>query len=387
MGLADLPRAAVVAIGVLIALTIAGLAVYWPDGSTDAKLSDSLRPPIFTAEVVGIKLEECQIPQDQKCRRVEVRLDEGPDAGETSSFPTGDTPAEPDFALGDKVRLAGTGPEAAAQGLDPYAFADYERRAPMLWLVIGFSLVVVLFGRLRGFLSLVGLGASIAVITFFLIPAILDGRAPLPVAIVAALAVMLLTLSLAHGVGPKSVAAALGTSASLLLTAALALAFTNLANITGFSSEEAVLLQGAVDRISLQGLVLAGMVIGALGVLDDVTVSQASAVLALRRADPALDFRRLYRAAIDVGRDHVAATVNTLVLAYVGASLPVLLIFSVGDTPFGDAVNREAVSEQIIGTLVGSIGLIAAVPFTTAVAAWLATRMDRIPAEPHAHAH
>jgi uncharacterized membrane protein len=136
--------------------------------------------------------------------------------------------------------------------------------------------------------------------------------------------------------------------------------------------------------------VRAGMVIGALGVLDDVTVSQASAVMALRRANPAQTARQLYHGALAVGRDHVAATVNTLVLAYAGASLPVLLLFSVGDTPFSEAVNNEAVAANIVATLVGSIGLIAAVPLTTGLAALLAVHLspDELETEGHAgHAH
>ena len=387
MRLAVLPRTPLIAVGLLIAATILGLVFYWPDRTSEAELAPSLRGATYEAEVVGVALTECEIPQPNSCRRVEVRLSEGPEAGEATSFPTSDSPAEPDFEPGDRIRLTRADDAGVeGQGLDRYSFVDYERRAPMLTLLLIFAGVIVIFGRLRGLLSLVGLGASIGVITAFLIPAILAGRPSVPVAIVAALAVMFLTLALAHGVGPKTVAAALGTSASLLLTAGLAITFTNLANITGFSSEEAVLLQGAEEGISLQGLVLAGMVVGALGVLDDVTVSQASAVMALRRANPALSARRLYREAIEIGRDHVAATVNTLVLAYVGASLPILLVFSVGDTPFGEAVNREAVSEQVVGTLVGSIGLIAAVPLTTAVAAWLAVRMTALPAEdPHVH--
>jgi len=199
---------------------------------------------------------------------------------------------------------------------------------------------------------------------------------------------MFATMALAHGVGPKSVAAALGTTAALLLTAGLAILFTELANITGFSSEEATLLQGIAGELSLEGLVLAGIVIAALGVLDDLTISQASSVMALRRANPTHGARDLYRAAIAIGRDHVAATVNTLVLAYVGASLPVLLVFSVGGIPFADAINREAVSQQVIGTLVGSIGLIAAVPLTTAIAAALASRVVPDAADAgHGHAH
>ena len=386
MTFSGVPALALAIVAALILATLAGLAAMWPTGSLDDELPEGLRTATVTAEIVGVRSVSCQVPQTTGCLRIESRLTAGAEAGSTVTFSAGGTPGQPQFDVGDRVRLARNAPEAAAQGLDPYSFSDYERRSPMLWLLGGFAMIVLVFGRLRGALALIGLAASVAVITMFLIPSMLDGHPPLLVALTAASAVMFVTLALAHGVGPKSLAAALGTAASLLLTAALAVLFVELANITGFSSEEVLLLQDAADRVSIQGLVLAGMVIGALGVLDDVTVSQASTVLALRRADPTLRLRELYRSAIEVGRDHVAATVNTLVLAYVGASLPVLLVFSVGDLPFGDAINREAVSEQIIGTLVGSIGLIAAVPLTTAVAALLATRMTRLPA-PDAHGH
>lgn len=386
MSATGLPSAALAVVATLIVATLVGLVALWPSGAIDDELPQGLRPETVTAEIVGVRAVECQVPETAGCLRIEAELTGGTDAGRTVTFSAGGTAGEPQFEPGDDVRLARNAPEAEAQGLDPYAFSDYERRSPMLWLLGAFAVIVVVFGRLRGALALTGLAASVAVITLFLIPSMLDGNPPLLVALTAASAVMFITLALAHGIGPKSLAAALGTAASLLLTAALAVLFVELANITGFSSEEVLLLQDSADRVSVQGLVLAGMVIGALGVLDDVTVSQASTVLALRRADPGLRLRELYRAAIEVGRDHVAATVNTLVLAYVGASLPVLLVFGVGDTPVGDAINREAVSEQVIGTLVGSIGLIAAVPLTTAVAAVLATRMTRLP-EPDAHAH
>jgi uncharacterized membrane protein len=200
--------------------------------------------------------------------------------------------------------------------------------------------------------------------------------------------VMLVTIPLTHGLGAKALAACLGTTLSLLLTAGLASAFTDLAHLSGISSEETAFLGATGIVPSLSGLLLAGMVIGALGVLDDLTVSQASTVMALRRANPALRLGRLVREAMAVGHDHIAATVNTLVLAYAGASLPVLLIFGVGDTPFADAVNTEAVAEQIVGTLVGSIGLIAAVPLTTVLAALLARELpERALRDQHAHPH
>jgi uncharacterized membrane protein len=367
-----------------------GLVVLWPDGSSDLELDESLRPPTYDGEVVGLEPVRCQSPEAEGCVRVRAQLLGGPDEGRTTEFAAGESTSDPDFAKGDRVRLARNEvPEGSPPGIDPYSFSDYDRRAPMLWLLLGFAAVVVVFGRLRGLLSLIGLGVSVAVIAAFIVPAILDGTSPLAVALVGSMAVMFATMGLAHGVGPKSVAAALGTAAALLLTAGLAILFTELANITGFSSEEATLLQGVAGELSLEGLVLAGIVIAALGVLDDLTISQASSVMALRRANPAHGVRDLYRGAIAIGRDHVAATVNTLVLAYVGASLPVLLVFSVGGIPFADAINREAVSQQVIGTLVGSIGLIAAVPLTTAIAAALATRgaIDLTAEADHHHVH
>ena len=256
----------------------------------------------------------------------------------------------------------------------------------MLILAGLFALVVVVFARWRGALSLAGLVISLALVLVFVVPAILDGSPPLLVAIVGAMAIALITIPLAHGWGPKSLAAVLGSAVSLILTALLAVLFTNLTHLTGLSSEEAIFLQIGDAGVSLQGLLLAGIVIGALGVLDDVTISQASTVLALRRANPGLRARGLFALALDVGRDHVSATVNTLVLAYVGAALPILLLFSAADLGVGNALNLEVVAKEVVATLVGSIGLIAAVPITTGLAVLLALSVepDRLDAG-HAH--
>jgi uncharacterized membrane protein len=259
----------------------------------------------------------------------------------------------------------------------------------MLWLALIFVAAVLLLGRLRGALSLVGLAVSLALVLVFVVPSILDGNSPLAVAVTGALAIALVTIPLAHGLGAKSMAALLGTAASLLLTAALAVLFTGLTHLTGLSSEEAIFLQLGQSDLSLEGLLLAGIVIGALGVLDDVTISQASTVLALRRANPRLGFAELFGRALQVGRDHVSATVNTLVLAYVGASLPALLLFSAADLGVTEVVNFEIVAKEVVATLVGSIGLVAAVPITTALAALLALREDpeRLAGAEPAHAH
>jgi len=245
----------------------------------------------------------------------------------------------------------------------------------MLWLTVAFVVLLLLTGRFNGLRALIGLAASLAVLLKFVIPSILDGHSPLAVALIGSFGVLLATIPVSYGIGAKAIAAWLGTAVSLLLAVELADQFTRLAHLTGASSEEAVFLSTSASRLSLQGLLLAGMVVGALGVLADLTVSQASTVIALRRANPSLGFGGLFRGALDVGHDHIAATVNTLVFAYAGASLPVLLIFSIGGTTFTDAVNSEAVAEEVIAALIGSIGLIASMPITTALAALLAVRV------------
>jgi uncharacterized membrane protein len=368
-------RAFSVVVALLAVATAIAMIALWP-GDVDAPVSEGLAAETERAEVTSVTYEACPPPQTGQCGTAEVRLESGPDNGEVVSLTLGGAGLEPELGPGDDVRVARA--EAGPTPDPTYTLTDFERRSPLLWLAVVFAALVVLFGRLRGALSLVGLAISLAVVVGFIVPAILDGTAPLPVAIVGSLAIMLATVSLAHGIGPKSLAAMLGTAVSLALVALLALAFTNLAHITGLASEEAaILLQGGAD-VSLEGLLLAGIVIAALGVLDDVTVSQASTVLALRAANPGQGFRELYAGALRVGRDHVSATVNTLVLAYVGASLPLLLIFSSGEIGLVDALSTELIAKEVVGTLVGSIGLIAAVPITTALAAVLAT--DR-PAE------
>jgi uncharacterized membrane protein len=364
------------AIAIALAVgTAIGLAILWP-GDAEVRIGAGLAVDTEDAEVVSVEETLCPGFTQQRCQRVTARLESGPDSGREVRLQLGAAGGlDPDVDPGDGIKVAEApepppgAPPVAGAG---YSLVDFQRGTPMTVLALVFVAVVLLFARLRGALSLLGLGFSLAVVLVFVVPAILDGESPLAVAVVGALAVALVTIPLAHGLGPKSLAAVLGTAASLLLTALLALVFTEAAHLTGFSSEEATFLQLSGADLSLEGLLLAGMVIGALGVLDDVTVSQASTVLALRGAGPGLGFRELFTRALRVGRDHVSATVNTLVLAYVGASLPVLLIFSSADIGLGDALNLEVVAKEVVATLVGSIGLIAAVPVTTALAALLA---------------
>jgi uncharacterized membrane protein len=207
------------------------------------------------------------------------------------------------------------------------------------------------------------------VLILFVMPAILEGTNPLAVAIVGAAVIMFVNLYLAHGFNARTTTAILGTMASLAVTALLAFLFVEFGRFTGFGSEEALFLQLSADQINLQGLLLGGIIIGTLGVLDDVTITQASAVWELHVANPTYAFGDLYRSAIRIGRDHIASTVNTLVLAYAGASLPLLILFTVSQRRLDQVLNSEVVAEEIVRTLVGSIGLVASVPLTTALAA------------------
>ncbi|HEX2129525.1 MAG TPA: YibE/F family protein, partial [Solirubrobacterales bacterium] len=213
-----------VTVGAIALATLAALIVLWP-GETEAELAAGLAAPTERAEVNSVTYAECPPPQPGTCGEAEVRIESGADEGDTATLNLGGGALAPELAVGDAIRVSRT--EAPPADLAPgtttgapppaYNFVDFERRAPMLWLAVAFAALVVLFGRLRGALSLLGLAASLALVVVFIVPAILDGTEPLAVAIVGSLAVMLVTISLAHGLGPKSLAAMLGTSVSLLL--------------------------------------------------------------------------------------------------------------------------------------------------------------------------
>ena len=378
------------AFGVLAVATAIGMIALWPDERTVEPAQKLNAPKTERAEIVSLRNVPCTTPGATLCIRVGIRLETGPKQGRQASF--GFAGRDVRFAVGDQIRVyeqrLPQGAQIGGVALDPYQFSDFERGRPLVLLAAIFVGLVLVTARWKGARAIVGLGASLLVIVFFVVPAILNGESPQGVALVGSLAVMLLTIGLAHGIGPKSIAACLGTASALLLTLFLADLFVEAAHLSGLASEEAVYLNASVETVSVRGLLLAGMVIAALGVLDDLTVTQASTVLALRRANPAFGFGELYRRAVDVGHDHIAATVNTLVLAYAGAALPVLLVFSLASTPFREAVGFEIVAGEVVAMLVGSIGLIAAVPLTTALAALLALRLrPGDVGDVHAHAH
>jgi uncharacterized membrane protein len=387
-----LVKVLLLALALAAATALIGLVTLWPEGARAVDVAGS-RQQIERATVEAVRRIECRAPGRFECMRVTVRLRSGPDESELARFTVGETTSDVRLSVGDRIRVyrlvLPEGAQVLGRPVDRYGFSDYERQRPLALLTVLFCGLVIVTGRLRGLRALVGLALSLLIVIEFLVPAILDGRSAVGVALVAALAIMFVTIPLAHGLGAKGIAAMLGTTAALGLTALLASFAVDAVQLTGISSDESAYLRAVAGTISLQGLLLAGMIIGALGVLDDLTVSQASTVIALRRANPALGTRRLIRTALDVGHDHIAATVNTLVLAYAGASLPVLLVFSIGGTSFGDALNSEVVAAEVVAMIVGSIGLIAAVPITTALAALVADRLppDVLRAESSAHAH
>ncbi|NHD17517.1 MULTISPECIES: YibE/F family protein [Actinopolyspora] len=318
------------------------------------------------------------------CLRLRIELRNGPAAGATIEQNVPVEPTTPEFDVDDEVVLAYSG-TAPRQGTS-YQIVDYQRGHWMLLLFGLFAGAVVVLGRWKGVASLLALGAAFAVIAGFVLPSILAGRNPLQVAVVGAGLIMFFVLYSTHGFSARTSTAVLGTLSSLALIGLLSSVFAALTQLTGLDDSTSALVGALGHGIDARGLLLAGIVIGALGVLDDVTVTQTSAVWELHRANPDLRWRQLYSAALRIGRDHVASSVNTLVLAYAGTALPLLLTYSLSGRSFVDIVTTQDVAQEVVRTLAGSLGLIAAVPLTTAIAALIVMR-EKPSAAPGGRAH
>lgn len=251
----------------------------------------------------------------------------------------------------------------------PYSIIDHQRGTELWLLFAAFALAVIAFGRWRGVRALAGLAVTFGVLLLFVIPAILAGEPPLLVAIVGSAAIMLVVLYLTHGLATSTSMAVLGTLASLVLTGVLSAVAVGGLHLTGASDEQTTYLS-SMHQLNLQGLLLAGILIGSLGVLDDVTITQAVTVTELSRANPSYGFRQLYRAATRVGRSHIASVINTIILAYAGASLPLLIIIAADSQPLSQVLTAPIIAQELVRSAVGTIGLIAAVPITTALAAY-----------------
>jgi uncharacterized membrane protein len=374
-------RVMLAVVGMIALAVLAGAVALWPRGGlarpATAGQADSTRFVSATlTKVVRLDCEEADpgVP-GSICIKASARLAGGRQVTFDTTDPTGGM-----FRAGQRVQLA----VAEQPGQPPtYYIQDLERGRPMLVLAALFVGAVIAFGRWQGIRSLVGLALSFLVIVGFVVPAILRGHSPVLVAVTGAMAIMLLSLYLSHGIGPKTTAAVVGTALALGLTAALAIAFVAATSLTGLTDQEATDASFAVGGLSLRGLLLAGIIIGGLGVLDDVTMSQASLVTELHHANPTSGMAALVGGALRVGRDHIAATVNTLFLAYAGAALPLLIVFVTGTDSLGTVATTELVAVEIVRALCGSVGLIAAVPLTTVLAALVVTE-EAPEFQPHA---
>jgi len=375
----DVDRLLVAVIAPLALATVVGLVVLWPDGDRPRGPGVVGEPvELVDATVEAVRPTACGPgTRATGCAVAEIRIEDGIDAGATATLDLVPGPGQPDLAPGDAIVV---GRASDPQLGTSYYFSDFQRRAPLVVLGVLFAVVVVAVGRLRGLAALVGVAVSVALVVTFVLPALLEGSSPLAVSIVGSAAIMFVLLYLAHGVTAMTTAALVGTLASLALTGLLAGIFVEAAHLVSGGSEEATLLQFNVGQVNLQGLLLGSIIIGSLGVLNDVTVTQASAVWQLREADPAMGAGAVYRSAMRIGRDHIASAVDTLVLAYAGASLPLLLLFSLAENPVGEVLSGELVASELVRTLVGSIGLALSVPVTTGIAAFVVTRRPPAPA-------
>ncbi len=268
------------------------------------------------------------------------------------------------------------GTQQMADGGLEYVIADVYRLPTLLFLTAALFALVIWIGRTRGLAALLGMVLSLVVLVKGIVPALLAGNDPVLVAIVGSVFVAAFTIYLSHGWSLKSHMAFGSLVATLLAVLVLSVSSVHAAQLVGLGSEEAYFLQfGPAGQVNLQGLLLAGIMLGALGVLDDSIVSQISVVKELKAAQPKLKFEDLYWRGLEVGRDHVASLVNTLVLAYAGANLPLFLLFYLNtQSPIWVTLNSDVIAEEFMRTVIGSIGLVAAVPLTTVLAAFVFTK-------------
>ncbi|MFI6842464.1 YibE/F family protein [Nonomuraea africana] len=391
---------ATVAVIVPLALaTLIALIWMWPAERKEPAQTSQPQAGVqrLTGTVTAITLKRCPkepplegapqgepVPPDPAtCGDAQVELTSGPHTGETiiTQLPSG--PGAQRFAVGDDIRLIYS-PEPVLE-VSPYQISDHDRSSPLWLMAAAFVLAVVAFGRWRGLTALVGLAITFVLLLAFVIPAILAGQPPLLVAIIGAAAIMFSVLYLTHGFTITTSMAIFGTVASLTLTGLLSYAAIDLVQLNGITDESSFYLDTSY-RINTEGLLLASILIGSLGVLDDVTVTQAVTVAELAHANPGYRFGQLYRAAARVGRAHIASVINTIILAYAGASLPLLLLISVGDQGLGEIVTNPVLAQEIVRSVVGTLGLIAAVPITTALAALAGIRATRGGDDDHAAA-
>lgn len=364
----------VASVAALAILTVVGVVLLWPDGSGQQAVADAANEVGFvservTADVTEVSDARCTFSSDDApsiCRTFTLELTSGENSGTEIVLPEFSLEFEqnvPPLSVGDATVL---GYEPTT---DTYSYLDQDRRGSLVVLAVLFGVVVVALGRLRGLLALAGMAITVVVLVAFIAPAVLDGNDPVSVAVVGAAVIAFVSLYLTHGISPTTSVALLSTLGALAITLVLSQVFFSLAGFTGLASEEALIIPLLSTEIDLAALLLGGAILGALGALDDVTVTQVATVTEIHHQRPDLSARGLFSAGVRVGREHIASTVNTLLLAYAGAGIPIILLFAASDQSLSLVANSEVVAVEIVRTMCGSIGLVAAVPIATGLAA------------------
>lgn len=311
-----------------------------------------------------------------------VKFDIGPDKGREIEIDQGTLSTIKEsqkVKAGDEVVISKITNFA---GNPQYLITDRYRIPQVVFLLVIFFFLVVYFGRLRGFTSFLGLIASLFILIKFVVPQIFAGNDPLLVSFLGALSIAVISLYLAHGFNKRTTIALVSTVITLFLSIFIAQFFVFLAKLTGLGNEDAYYLQQSITQgsfINAKGLLLGGIIIGALGVLDDITIGQAASIEELSKANSDFKFHDLYKRGLSIGREHIASLVNTLVLAYAGASFPIFFLFLMlkDVQPIWVTVNNEFLMEEIVRTLVGSTTIVLAVPLTTLLAAYFFSRKKK----------
>lgn len=372
-------------LGAALLLTLVGLVVWFPPGDAAEQAARSggaaaqfAAPGVTfpTGEVVEVA-PRCAgqgLPDGSGCSTVTVRV-----PGEQEPVVLDVPPDVIDSGLtaGDEVELLRTPAAKDAEVQTPtYSYFATERHGTLLWLTIAFVVVVLAIARLRGLFALVGLAFGGAVVWWWMLPALLDGAPGIGVALTGAAAIMFVVLYTTHGLSLRTSTALAGTLVGIFLTAGIGVVAIGDARLTGISDEGGQIL-ATVGAFDFQNLLGCALVIAGLGVLNDVTITQASAVWELRAASPHASRAAVFASAMRIGRDHIASAIYTIVFAYVGTALLLLLLLRVYDRPLLDLLSTEQLAEEVVRTLVTSIGLVLAVPVTTGLAALIAAPRDR----------
>lgn len=352
------PRTTFLLVMILVSallLTLAGLWLLWPNAGDV--------PDRVPAKAEGTSLVDVTVtgPADPATGSIPVELP----GGATSRLQS----PGPSVPLADGDRITAVDISRVAQpGVDPLVFLDFQRELPIALLAVAYAAVVLLVARWRGLAAMAGLGLAFAVLLGFTMPALLAGQSAIGVALVTSSLVMFGTLYLAHGLSARTSTALVGTLVGLALTAGIAAWASGAAQLTGTTDEASAFLPSSAPGTDLRGIALCGIVLAGMGVLNDVTITQASAVWELRAVAPAASRAELFTSAMRIGRDHIASTVYTIAFAYVGAALPLLMLVWLVDQSPVAALTSGEIAEEVVRTLVGSIGLVLAIPVTTAIA-------------------